>query len=250
MVEANKRISALAGINLFDDRLNLYAHAEYEEVDEVTSHRHRLARRRARSASASMPIRPRPASTAILDARLFTGVRRLDRPALGSDHPGQQPAAQRAERSEHPVRRLFRRRRPSPTAPTASASIRHDLLVTTAATARLANFGRARRQHRRQPPLQHRRRRRESGRLRDRLARSALGIAALSGRWHLRGHVEHRSLRRSQIRHRRHLRPGRSRPSTTSIWSTPYGAERSQPDLRRPTTSTCAGPTTPSCRRT
>lgn len=33
--QANKRISALVGKNFFDDRLNLYAFAEYEDLDEV-----------------------------------------------------------------------------------------------------------------------------------------------------------------------------------------------------------------------
>ena len=35
--QLNKRISALAGKNFFDGRLNVYVHGEYEEVDEVTS---------------------------------------------------------------------------------------------------------------------------------------------------------------------------------------------------------------------
>ena len=35
--QANRRISALIGKNFFDDRLNVYAHAEYEKIDEVTS---------------------------------------------------------------------------------------------------------------------------------------------------------------------------------------------------------------------
>lgn len=35
--QLNKRFSALAGKNFFDDRLNVYIHGEYEEVDEVTS---------------------------------------------------------------------------------------------------------------------------------------------------------------------------------------------------------------------
>ncbi|MEG1028961.1 MAG: TonB-dependent receptor plug domain-containing protein, partial [Brevundimonas sp.] len=32
--EASKRVSALIGKNFFDDRLNVYAHAEYEQIDE------------------------------------------------------------------------------------------------------------------------------------------------------------------------------------------------------------------------
>jgi outer membrane receptor protein involved in Fe transport len=35
--QESKRISAVIGQNFFDDRLNLYAHAEYEEIDEVLS---------------------------------------------------------------------------------------------------------------------------------------------------------------------------------------------------------------------
>ena len=35
--EAAKRVSALIGHNFFDDRLNLYAHAEYEQQDQVTA---------------------------------------------------------------------------------------------------------------------------------------------------------------------------------------------------------------------
>ena len=35
--EATRRISALAGANLFDDRLNVYVFGEYEKADEVTS---------------------------------------------------------------------------------------------------------------------------------------------------------------------------------------------------------------------
>src|SRR5690606_15236424 len=35
--EATRRVSALIGHNFFDDRLNVYAHAEYEKQDEITS---------------------------------------------------------------------------------------------------------------------------------------------------------------------------------------------------------------------
>lgn len=33
--QANKRFSVLGGVNLFNDRLNLWAHAEYEHIDEI-----------------------------------------------------------------------------------------------------------------------------------------------------------------------------------------------------------------------
>ncbi len=75
--QANKRISALAGINLFDDRLNLYAHAEYEEVDEVTSND--IDWIAAAPNRANIDADPTTARfDGILDNRLFTGVRRLD----------------------------------------------------------------------------------------------------------------------------------------------------------------------------
>ncbi len=75
--QANKRISALAGINLFDDRLNLYAHAEYEEVDEVTSKDIDWIN----DAPIRLNIDADPTNArfdGILDNRLFTGVNRLD----------------------------------------------------------------------------------------------------------------------------------------------------------------------------
>lgn len=75
--QANKRISALAGINLFDDRLNLYAHAEYEEVDEVTSNDIDWIN----AAPARVNVDADPTTSrfdGVLDNRVFTGVRRLD----------------------------------------------------------------------------------------------------------------------------------------------------------------------------
>ena len=80
--EANRRISALAGANLFDDRLNVYLHGEYEEVDEVTS----LDIDWLRDAPVRLGVDADPTnarSDGIVDARLFTGVRRLDRPRWG-----------------------------------------------------------------------------------------------------------------------------------------------------------------------
>jgi outer membrane receptor protein involved in Fe transport len=80
--EANRRISALAGVNLFDDRLNLYIHGEYEEVDEVTS----LDIDWLNNAPIRLGVDADPTnarSDGIVDARLFTGVRRIDRPRWG-----------------------------------------------------------------------------------------------------------------------------------------------------------------------
>ena len=80
--QANKRISALAGINLLDDRLNLYAFGEYEDIDEVGSldidwleDSHLLV-----TVDADPTTAP---SDGITDLRRFSGVRTLSRPRWG-----------------------------------------------------------------------------------------------------------------------------------------------------------------------
>ncbi|WP_168196785.1 TonB-dependent receptor domain-containing protein [Brevundimonas sp. M20] len=80
--EANKRISALGGVNLLDGRLNLYLHGEYEQVDEVTS----LDIDWLRDAPVRIGIDADPTtarSDGILDSRVYTGVRRIDLPRWG-----------------------------------------------------------------------------------------------------------------------------------------------------------------------
>ncbi|MGH6979552.1 MAG: TonB-dependent receptor plug domain-containing protein, partial [Brevundimonas sp.] len=80
--EANKRVSVLAGANLFDDRLNVYAHAEYEQVDEVTS----MDIDWLRNAPVRLGIDADPTTAPFdgqLDTHVFTGVRRLDIPRWG-----------------------------------------------------------------------------------------------------------------------------------------------------------------------
>ena len=80
--EANKRISALAGANLLDDRLNVYVHGEYEEVDEVTSlDIDWLRNAPVRIATDNDPTTAR--NDGVFDARTFTGVNRIDRPRWG-----------------------------------------------------------------------------------------------------------------------------------------------------------------------
>ena len=80
--EANRRISVLAGTNLLDDRLNIYAHGEYEEVDEVTSlDIDWLRRAPVRIGTDADPTTSR--FDGIQDARLFTNVRRIDNPRWG-----------------------------------------------------------------------------------------------------------------------------------------------------------------------
>lgn len=80
--EANRRVSALIGKNFFDDRLNVYAHAEYEKVDEVKS----LDIDWLRRAPVRIGVDADPTnapSDGVLDARLFTGVSRIDLPRWG-----------------------------------------------------------------------------------------------------------------------------------------------------------------------
>ncbi|WP_297804351.1 TonB-dependent receptor [uncultured Brevundimonas sp.] len=75
--EATRRVSVLAGKNFFDDRLNIYGHAEYEKVDEVQS----LDIDWIRRAPIRLGVDADPNSAVydgITDAQLFFGVNRLD----------------------------------------------------------------------------------------------------------------------------------------------------------------------------
>ncbi|NBW06868.1 MAG: TonB-dependent receptor [Caulobacteraceae bacterium] len=80
--QANRRISALIGKNFFDDRLNVYAHAEYEKIDEVTSLDIDWLRRAPVRIGVDADPTSRP-DDGLLDAKLFTGVSRIDRPRWG-----------------------------------------------------------------------------------------------------------------------------------------------------------------------
>lgn len=80
--QANKRISALIGTNLLDDRLNLYAFGEYEDIDMVQS----LDIDWLEAAHAFVGIDADPTnnrSDGDLDAAVFSGVRTLSRPRWG-----------------------------------------------------------------------------------------------------------------------------------------------------------------------
>ncbi|WP_242914539.1 TonB-dependent receptor domain-containing protein [Brevundimonas pishanensis] len=75
--EATRRISVLAGKNFFDDRLNIYGHAEYEKIDEVQS----LDIDWIRRAPIRLSIDADPTTAPYdgrLDADVFYGVNRLD----------------------------------------------------------------------------------------------------------------------------------------------------------------------------
>jgi outer membrane receptor protein involved in Fe transport len=84
--QASYRISALVGHNFFDDRLNVYAHGEYEKQEEVTSldidwirNGHYLLGVDADPSNAAIGLR----SDGMIDNALFTDIRRMDRPRWG-----------------------------------------------------------------------------------------------------------------------------------------------------------------------
>lgn len=84
---ATRRLSVLGGINLLDDRLNLYAHAEYEKADEVRTDQIDWMRRgRVSLGIDADPTNPAigPASDGFVDTGEFYNARRLDRPLWGS----------------------------------------------------------------------------------------------------------------------------------------------------------------------
>ena len=84
--QTQQRISALAGVNLLDDRLNLYAFGEYELNDEIKSldidwleDSWALVGTDADPTSASIG----PASDGDFDSGVFNNLRRIDRPRWG-----------------------------------------------------------------------------------------------------------------------------------------------------------------------
>jgi outer membrane receptor protein involved in Fe transport len=81
--QANKRISALAGTNLLNDRLNVYVHGEYEQVDEVTSNDIDWID----DAPIRLGVDADPTNATfdgVTDAQLFRNVRRMDIPRWGA----------------------------------------------------------------------------------------------------------------------------------------------------------------------
>lgn len=75
--EATRRISGLIGKNFLDDRLNLYAHAEYEKIDNVDSLDIDWIRRAPIRLAIDADPTTRPYDGR-LDADVFFGVNRLD----------------------------------------------------------------------------------------------------------------------------------------------------------------------------
>ncbi|MGZ8369971.1 MAG: TonB-dependent receptor domain-containing protein [Caulobacteraceae bacterium] len=84
-----RRISVLAGANLLDDRLNIYAHGEYEKTEEVYAE-HINWMRNGQIATLGLDADPTnslfgPVSDGFLDTGVtFYDARRLDRPRWGS----------------------------------------------------------------------------------------------------------------------------------------------------------------------
>ena len=82
--QANRRLSILAGANLLDDRLNVYAHGEYDKNDEITSMD--IDWLRDGYTFGAIGIDADPAATpydGALDTIVFSNVTRLDRPRWG-----------------------------------------------------------------------------------------------------------------------------------------------------------------------
>ncbi|HVL42975.1 MAG TPA: TonB-dependent receptor [Brevundimonas sp.] len=84
--QANKRLSILAGANILDDRLNLWAFGEYEEIDEIQV----LDIDWLKESWFMAPVDSDPTSAAIgpandgiVDVALFSNVRTLSRPRWG-----------------------------------------------------------------------------------------------------------------------------------------------------------------------
>ena len=94
--QANRRVSALAGANLFDDRLNLWAFGEYEQLDEVRWDDIDWLRESYALVGVDVdPTNPAigPASDGIIDARTFSNVRTMQRlrwglVTLANNQPG------------------------------------------------------------------------------------------------------------------------------------------------------------------
>jgi outer membrane receptor protein involved in Fe transport len=139
--QASYRISGLVGKNFFDDRLNLYAHGEYEKIEEVTS----MDIDWLRNTSLIFGIDADPTSATIgpvydgkLDSILITSgaMTRLDRPRWGSTTLANNQAASPLNEPLVPYQNC--------TAYNSSACYSVDPTKTywyTGTTARLANFG-------------------------------------------------------------------------------------------------------------
>ena len=135
-----RRISVLGGMNFFDDRLNVYAHAEYERSEAVTAeHINWLDDGRIRLGVDADPTDTRIglAEDGVLDIGQFYNARRLDRPLWGSLTIANMQRPSPSNDPDVPFANC-------PGASTAAACFTVDPAYTywfTGTTARLANFG-------------------------------------------------------------------------------------------------------------
>ncbi|WP_298158317.1 TonB-dependent receptor [Brevundimonas sp.] len=135
-----RRLSILGGMNLLDDRLNIYAHAEYERAETVfPSHINWLQDGRIRLGVDADPTNPAfgPAADGVLDLGQFYNARRLDRPLWGSLTIANMQRPSPNNDPDVPFANC-------PGASTAAACFSVDPAYTywfTGTTARLANFG-------------------------------------------------------------------------------------------------------------
>jgi outer membrane receptor protein involved in Fe transport len=96
--QASRRVSALAGANLLDDRLNVYAHAEFEQLDGIETLDIDWLRDGHVFGAAGTSIDADPAASRFdgnIDTIRFRNVMRLDRPVWGQTTlaNAQQPSA-------------------------------------------------------------------------------------------------------------------------------------------------------------
>lgn len=135
-----RRLSVLGGMNFFDDRLNVYAHAEYERAEAVTGdHINWLNDGRIRLGVDADPTNPvfGPAADGVFDIGQFFNGRRLDRPQWGSITLANMQRPSANNDPDVPFANC-------PGASTAAACFNVDPAYTywfTGTTARLANFG-------------------------------------------------------------------------------------------------------------
>lgn len=135
-----RRLSVLGGMNFFDDRLNVYAHAEYERAETVfPSHINWLQDGRIRLGVDADPTNPAfgPGADGIYDIGQFYNARRLDRPQWGSLTIANMQRPSPNNDPDVPFANC-------PGASTAAACFNVDPAYTywfTGTTARLANFG-------------------------------------------------------------------------------------------------------------
>ena len=246
--EASRRISGLIGKNFFDDRLNVYAHAEYEKIDNVDSMDINWIRR------APIPFgdRRRTPTTAPYDGRLdatvFYGVNRLDILPWGQTTLANLQTAQQPDQSQHSLSKLASAVGTSPM-PHCTATARKlrtyagKTYVYDGANGRLANFGQRVGNVGINRPYKHRRRRHAVGRSGWLQPRSSVGIAALPSRHQLQDHGRNQLLTPKLNMSPKTPSCGVSGPSSTLIWTTipTVPTTRTLSGAHRP--STCAGTT-------